>query len=64
MKHFKILVQRRDGKKIVKYKAQEFPEIGEEITLKFNSADHVVKVTEIIKGFPSTILAYELVPAA
>ncbi|HEV3252397.1 MAG TPA: hypothetical protein VGZ71_15660 [Puia sp.] len=61
MKHFKILLQRRDGRKILKYKAAEFPEKGEEITINFNSEDHLIKVTEIIKGFPSTLLAYEIV---
>jgi len=63
MKHFKILIQRRDGRKVVKYKAYEFPEIGEEISIRFNSEEHLIKVTEIIKGFPSTLMAYEIVPS-
>jgi|GEM_PF-6846302 len=61
MKHFKILIQRRDGKKTVKYKAPEFPEIGEEITIRYNAEDHLVKVTDLVKGFPSTLYAYEIV---
>jgi hypothetical protein len=61
MKHFRILLQRRDGRKVLKYKAHEFPEIGEEIVVKFNAEDHLIKVTEIIKGFPSTLMAYEIV---
>jgi len=63
MKHFKVLIQRRDGRKVVKYKAYEFPEIGEEISIRFNSEDHLIKVTELIKGFPSILCAYEIMPS-
>ena len=63
MKHFKIRLQRRDGKKTLKYRAYEFPEIGEEITVHFNSENHLIKVTGIVKGFPSTLFAYEIITA-